>query len=474
MYFTIQLVIKEKKIIMSNNINLEQAVDELYSVAEQAAQSFEKMNVEQVQKIVNAIAAAAADKAEFYAEWAVRETGFGNVADKVIKNMATSVGLLETYNVADFVEPTVDFEKKIISIPKPAGVVLAPMPCTNPNMSVNFNILANLVARNAVIMCPHPAAKECCTHQAHFLAEIAEKAGAPKGCIQIISEPNIALVNMLMKDPRTSLIMAIGGPGLVHAAYSSGNPAVGVGAGNVAAYVDSTADISKAGADVIIGNSFDYGLPCTCESVVLAERDISAQLKGTMTTNGAWFAEGEDNKKLRAFLFPDGVNNPAALGQSPQWIGEKADVSVPESTKSIVMELSELGPNEPVSREKMFPVLGYFVVDGGVDKSIEHAMTMLNMMGKGHSAVVHTTDPNVVVKYSSALPVGRIAVNTPGITGNAGMSTNLAETCALGTGFFGGSSTSENVGPTQLVQYTKVAYDSDPSIKMGNIESALA
>jgi len=277
----------------------------------------------------------------------------------------------------------------------------------------------------------------------------------------------------LMKDPRTSLIMAIGGPGLVNAAYSSGNPAVGVGAGNVAVYVDHTADIDKAGADVVIGNSFDYGLPCTCESVVLAERRIAAQLKEAMATNGAWFAEGEDNIKLRNFLFPNGVSNPAALGKSPQWIGKQSNVSVPDSVKSIVMELSKLGPDEPVSSEKMFPVLGFFVVDGGVDGAIAHAMTMLNMMGKGHSAVVHTNNPDVVAKYSSALPVCRIAVNSAGMTGNAGMTTNLAETGAVGTGFFGGSSTSENIGPMHLVQYTKVAYDTNPGITMGKIENAL-
>ncbi len=247
--------------------NLQHDIDQLYSVAEQAAKAFSQFNTEQVKKIVSAVAEAAADKAEFYAEWTVRETGYGNVAAKTAKNQATSIGLSNTYNIADFVEPTIDFEKKIITIPKPAGVVLAPMPCTNPIMTVNFKIVANLIARNPVILCPHPAAKECCTHAAHFLADIAEKAGAPKGCIQIVEEPSIALVSMMMQDPRTALIMATGGPGLVSAAYSSGNPAVGVGAANVAAYVDTTADIKKAGADVVLGNGFDHSLPCTCESV---------------------------------------------------------------------------------------------------------------------------------------------------------------------------------------------------------------
>lgn len=454
--------------------DLQQQIDQLYAVAEKAAADFSHFNTGQVERIVNAVVEAAAEKAEFYAEWAVRETGYGNVEAKVAKNLATSVGLRDTYDVAEFVEPRVDLEKKLIAIPKPAGVVLAPMPCTNPIMTVNFKVIANLVARNAVILCPHPAAKECCTHAAHFLAEVAESVGAPKGCVQILEEPSITVVNMLMQDPRTALIMATGGPALVNAAYSSGNPAVGVGAGNVAAYVDETADIEKAGADVVVGNSFDYGLPCTCESVVLAERAIADDLKKAMIAGNAWFVEGEDNQKLRDFLFPDGVNNPAALGKSAQWIGEQAGVAVPETAQSIVMEITHIGPDEPVSREKMFPVLGFFVMEGGVDVAIENAMAMLNMMGKGHSAVLHTQDPKVVAKYTAALPVCRISINTAGMTGNAGLSTNLPETGAVGTGFFGGSSTSENIGPKHLVQYTYVAYDSDPSIEMGAIEEALA
>lgn len=454
--------------------NLLQEIDELYAKAESAAQLFSQYDVTQTQKIVDAVVEAAAEKAEFYAEWAVRETGYGNVLDKIAKNLATSVGLRDTYNISEFVEPKIDFEKKVIAIPKPAGVVLAPMPCTNPIMTVNFKVIANLVARNSVILCPHPAAKECCNHAAHYLAEVAEKAGAPKGCVQILEEPNITLVNMLMQDSRTALIMATGGPALVHAAYSSGNPAVGVGAGNVAAYVDSTADIQKAGADVIVGNSFDYGLPCTCESVVLAEREIAADLKNAMIAGHGWFVEGEENQLLRDFLFPGGVNNPAALGKSPQWIGEQVGIEVPAEAKSIVMEIDHIGQDEPVSKEKMFPVLGFYVIEGGVDAAIESAQAMLNIMGKGHSAVLHTTDPEVVVKYTAALPVCRISINTAGMTGNAGLSTNLPETGAVGTGFFGGSSTSENIGPRNLVQYTYVAYDSDPSIEMGDIETAIA
>ena len=459
---------------MNEAPNVQPEIDQLYQVAQDAAAKFSVFDTHKTESIVQAVVAAAEAKAEFYAQWAVEETGYGNAEDKVAKNLATSVGLKETYDISEYVDPVIDYERKLIRIPKPAGVVLAPMPCTNPIMTVNFKVIANLVARNAVILCPHPAAKECSSHAAHYLADVAEKAGAPKGAVQVLEEPSIQLVNLLMQDPRTALIMATGGPGLVHAAYSSGNPAVGVGAGNVAAYVDTTASIEKAGADLIIGNSFDYGLPCTCESVVLAEREISERLKAAMVAGNGWFVGVEDEQPLRDFLFPNGVNNPEALGKSAQWIGEQVGISIPENVKSIVFELKEIGPDEPVSKEKMFPVLGFYIVEGGVDAGIVAALAMLDMMGKGHSAVLHTEDPKAVAKYTAALPVCRISINTPGMTGNAGLSTNLPETGAVGTGFFGGSSTSENIGPKHLVQYTYIAYDSDPSVEMGDIETALA
>jgi acyl-CoA reductase-like NAD-dependent aldehyde dehydrogenase len=450
-----------------------QTLDELYDTAEAAAGEFASYTLQQVETIVHAVANAAADRAEFYADWAVRETGYGSVAAKTAKNIATSTGIVENYNLADYVSPKIDHQKKMIAIPKPAGVVIAPMPCTNPIMTVNFKVIANLIARNSVILCPHPAAKECCVDAALFLAEVAEKAGAPKGCIQILKVPSIDLVGQMMRSPRTSLIMATGGPDLVHAAYSSGNPAVGVGPANVPCYVHESADVQRAGISAVIGNSFDNSLPCTCESVVIADNAIGDELKAAIAGNGGWFAEGDDAQKLRNFLFPNGASNPAALGKSPQWMGKQSGVEVPDSAQSIVFEIDHIGVDEPVSLEKMFPVLGFLRIDGGAEEGITTALTMLNIMGKGHSAVIHSEDPQVVADYSMAMPVCRLSVNTPGMTGSAGMTTNLCPTGAVGTGFWGGSSTDENIGPQHLVQYTYVAYDNDDSIVMGNIEEAL-
>jgi acyl-CoA reductase-like NAD-dependent aldehyde dehydrogenase len=259
---------------------------------------------------------------------------------------------------------------------------------------------------------------------------------------------------------------------MVRAAYGSGNPAVGVGPGNVACYVDKTADIATAGAQIVFSNSFDHSLPCTCESVVVADQEIDDQLKATMIASGAYFVSGEKERQLRNFLFPNGVACVAALGKSAEWIAEQAGFTVPQGTKSLVIEIDEISIEDPVSKEKMFPVLGYISVDGA-KQGIETALAMLELMGKGHSAVIHANDPAVVARYGAALPVCRIAVNTPGVVGSAGMTTNLTQGSVIGTGFFGRSSVDDNVGPRQLIQWTRAAYHKEPAVEMGDMRAAL-
>jgi acyl-CoA reductase-like NAD-dependent aldehyde dehydrogenase len=279
-------------------------------------------------------------------------------------------------------------------------------------------------------------------------------------------------VNQLLQSDRTNVILATGGPAMVRAAYGSGNPAVGVGPGNVGCYVDKSADIATAGAQIVFSNSFDHSLPCTCESVVVADQAVSDQLKETMIAAGAYFVTAEENHKLRDFLFPYGSAYPGALGKSAEWIAEQAGLSVPQGTKSLVIEISEISNEEPVSKEKMFPVLGYITVDGA-EQGTKTVLAMLELMGKGHSAVIHANEPRVVARYGAALPVCRIAVNTPGVVGSAGMTTNLTQGPVIGTGFFGRSSVDDNVGPNQLIQWTRVAYHKEPEVKMGDMAAAV-
>lgn len=440
--------------------------------AESAAKAFSSYSTEQVEKILAAMQKACEETSEFYAEWTVRETGFGNVADKTVKNSSCSVGTIQGENPADYILPKVDHEKKTISFPKPAGVVVALVPCTGPIMTVFYKAIISVMTRNAVILCPHPAAKECSAHAAKMLADVAEAAGAPKGVIQTVENPNIPLVSQLMQSPRTNMILATGGPGMVHAAYSSGNPAIGVGPGNVGCYVNESADIETAAAQIVFSNSYDHALPCTCESTVVADSAIAGQLKTAISQSGGYFVEGEEQQQLRDYLFPEGVASVYALGKSAEWIAEQAGFKVPEGTKSLVVEIDTVGPTEPVSKEKMFPVLGFITVDGS-EQATDTVLAMLDMMGKGHSAAIHANDPLVVASYGAALPVCRISVNTPAIIGSSGVTTNLVASAIIGTGYFGGGSVDENVGPQQLLQWTRVAYHSEPTVEMGDMDGAL-
>jgi acyl-CoA reductase-like NAD-dependent aldehyde dehydrogenase len=456
----------------NEKFELESEVVDLFDVAHAAAKEFNNFDAQKVDSIVQAVAIAAQEKSQFYAEWAVRETGYGNVEDKNQKNLLNSIGLMDVLDVHDYVEPKLDSEKKIISFPKPAGVVVALVPCTNPVTTIYYKGIISLMTRNAVILCPHPAAKECCVHAADMIAEVAEKAGAPKGAIQVLREPSIPVVNQLLESDQTNLILATGGPAMVRAAYSSGNPALGVGPANVACFVDKSADVETAGAQIVASNSFDNALPCTCESVVLADRSIDEGLKQSIAASGGYFVEGEEEQKLRECLFPEGIASAGALGKSAIWIAKRAGFAVPQGTKSLLVNISDISMQEPVSKEKMFPVLGYMVVDSS-ELAIEKTLAMLNLMGKGHSAVIHANDPEVVARYGAALPVCRIAVNTLGVVGSAGMTTNLTQGSVIGTGFFGRSSVDQNVGPQQLVQWTRVAYSKEPEVEMGDMQAAL-
>lgn len=449
-----------------------QQAEQLLDQAETAAKLFSGYTTEQVEKILDALRKVCEEKAEFYADWTVRETGFGNVADKTVKNMSCSVGTIQGENPAEYILPKVDHDKKIISFPKPAGVVIALVPCTGPIMTVFYKAIISMMTRNAVILCPHPAAKECSAHAAKLMAEVAEAAGAPQYAIQTLENPSIPLVSQLMQSPRTNMILATGGPGMVHAAYSSGNPAIGVGPGNVACYVHETADIETTAAQIVFSNSYDHALPCTCESTILADRGIAESLKNAISQSGGYFVAVEEEKLLREYLFTDGVVSVDALGKSAEWIATKAGFTIPEGTKSLVVEIDGVGPHEPVSKEKMFPVLGFTIVDD-YKQAIDTVLAMLDMMGKGHSAAIHSNDPQVVASYGAALPVCRIGVNTPAIIGSSGVTTNLVSSAIIGTGYFGGGSVDENVGPKQLIQWTRVAYHSEPTVQMGDINSAI-
>lgn len=433
--------------------------------AQWAAHAFAGYDYATVQNIVEAVAHTAAEKAEFYAEWAVRETGMGVVAHKVLKNMACSSGLLDYYQGADFVTPRTDTVRKITEVPRPAGVVLAITPTTNPTASVYFKTLLSLMTRNAVVIAPHPYAKEVCADAARTLAEAAVAAGAPKGVIQVIDEPSIPLLQALMHDPRTDVIVATGGSDVVRAAYSSGNPALGVGPGNVPILVDATADLPAAARRIVDSKAFDNSVLCTNESVLIAEDAIHDKLGKELERAGAYVLDDEAGQRLRSYMFLGTHLNTEVVGKSAAWIAEKAGLRVGPKTRCLVVPVPHVVPEDSMTHEKLSPVLGFVRVPD-VDRGIAAARSVVRIGGAGHSAAVHSEDARVVMEFTARVPVLRVAVNVGNSTGSSGIGTHLPPSMTLGTGFIGGSSIGENLEPRHLVNWARIAYNSEESVQM--------
>jgi acyl-CoA reductase-like NAD-dependent aldehyde dehydrogenase len=260
---------------------------------------------------------------------------------------------------------------------------------------------------------------------------------------------------------------------MVRAAYSSGNPALGVGPGNVPHYVDVTADIKKAAERIVRGVSFDNNLACTCDSVVLSDREIGDALADNMVKLGTHaVVDDTEKEKLREFLFPEGVYNFKAIGKSAEWIAREAGIRVKPGTKALGVEIFKIDYSEVFSREKMFPVFGFLKVDG-LTGALRAAKAMIRMGGNGHSAAIHSKNPDAIVAWGSSLQVYRVAVNGVATLTSSGYESGLPPTVTIGTGYFGRSSVGENVGPGHLVHWTRIAYNDDPSEVMGDIDSAL-
>jgi acyl-CoA reductase-like NAD-dependent aldehyde dehydrogenase len=299
------------------------------------------------------------------------------------------------------------------------------------------------------------------------MAAAAEKAGAPMGVIQVVDEPSLPLIEHIMASPKINVILATGGTPMVRAAYSSGNPAIGVGPGNAPALVDASADLDQAAKRIVESKSFDNSILCTNESVVVAEESIADRLLSAFSKNGAYVAKPEEVAALRDLLFGKGSFNIEVLGKSAAEIGQKAGIRVPANAKIILAEIDRIGIDEPLSKEKLCPVLG-FVRAPHADGGITLSRALIRLSGAGHSAAIHSKNPATILKFSTAVKALRVAVNAPCSQGAAGFATHLAPTFTIGTGFFGRSSVGENIEPKHLVNWTRIAYNSDPSEAFGD------
>jgi len=428
--------------------------------ADWAARAYAKYDIATVNRIVDAAASALANRATEFARDAVAETGFGVVDHKTLKNIACSTGIVENYRGQDFVTPEIDEINKIVAIPRPAGVILALTPSTNPVATVSFKIILALMTRNAIIISPHPMAKRVCVAAAKAMADAAISAGAPDGIIQIVEDPSIPLINALMTDERTDVIVATGGSPVVRSAYRSGNPAFGVGPGNVPVLVDATADLAKTAARIIESKAFDNSILCTNESVVIAEEAIAEKLLMAFAREGAYVLKDEERDAVRNAVFPDGHFNTKMVGKDASWIAEQAGIKVPVKTKVLVAPFDLAVPEEPLAHEKLCPVLGFIRVPTA-SRGIDIARAILRIAGAGHSAAIHSTNPDLIMRFSAAVQVLRVSVNVGNSLGASGIQTNLPPTMTIGTGFAGRSSLGENLQPKHLVNYTRLAYNSD-------------
>jgi len=438
--------------------------------AEWASRAFARYDAATVARIAHAVAEAAAAHAEQFARDAVAETGFGVVEHKVRKNLACSRGIVQAYAGEDFVSVQVDAAAKIVEIPRPAGVVLALTPSTNPVATVYFKILLSLLTRNAVVISPHPYARHVCSAAAAALADAAVAAGAPDGAIQWVEEPSVPLVNALMTDERTDVIVATGGTAMVRAAYRSGNPAIGVGPGNVPVLVDRTADLQRAAQRIVESKAFDNSILCTNESVLVVEEAVADRLVAHLRHAGAYLLDEAERDRIRDVVFPDGVFNTSLVGKDASVIAAQAGVRVGPRTAVLLAPFDLPVPEEPLAHEKLLPVLGLLRVPTA-QRGIDAARAILRIGGAGHSAAIHSSDPATILAFGAAVPVLRVSVNVGNSLGSSGIETNLAPSMTIGTGFFGRSSVGENLHPRHLVNYTRLAYNADPREVMADFST---
>jgi acetaldehyde dehydrogenase/alcohol dehydrogenase len=435
-------------------------VDTLVDNGLKALAEFRNFDQEMIDEIVKQMALAGLDQHMPLAKLAVEETGRGVYEDKIIKNMFAT----------EYVYHNIKYDKTVgiinenelegmIEIAEPVGVVAGVTPVTNPTSTTMFKSLISIKTRNPIIFAFHPSAQQSSSAAARVLLEAAIKAGAPENCIQWIETPSLEATQALMNHPKISLILATGGAGMVKSAYSSGKPALGVGPGNVPCYIEKSANIHQAVNDLILSKTFDNGMICASEQAVIIDKDIYAEVKKELTANNCYFLNEEEKQKVEKLVINEKscAVNADIVGMAAYKIAEKAGVTVPEGTKILIAELKGVGAKYPLSREKLSPVLACYKVSG-LEEGLKRAEEMLEFGGLGHSAVIHTTDKNVIEAYGLRMKAGRIIVNAPSSQGAIGDIYNAyMPSLTLGCGTYGGNSVSTNVGAIHLVNIKKVA-----------------
>lgn len=431
----------------------------LVATAKQVQNELAEYSEDNINNIIKAIAESCAAQAERLAKMAVEETGFGVWKDKVLKNL---LGSTMTYEyVKD--QKTIGILKDdptlgLMEVAVPMGVVLALIPSTNPTSTVMYKSIISIKAGNSIIISPHPGAIKCIWETVRVIAEAAKKAGAPDGIVQCINTPTKEAVDALMRHHDVGVILATGGEAMVRAAYSSGNPAIGVGPGNGPAYIEKTADIATAVRHIIESKTFDNGTICASEQSIVTEYCIKDKVVKELKRQGGYFLNEEQSKQLSGYLLrTNGTMNPKIVGKTVKVIADMAGISIPEGTKVLISEQTTIGKGNPYSREKLCPILAFYTEDGW-QSACRRCIELLNNEGLGHTMTIHSQDKTVIREFALKKPVSRLLVNTAAALGGVGVTTNLQPALTLGCGAAGGSSTSDNIGPKNLINIRRVAY----------------
>ena len=435
--------------------DVQTVIDELATKGVEALDAMANFTQEQVDHIVHQAAIAALDKHMYLAKLAVDETGRGIYEDKAIKNMYASEYIWNSIKYDKTVGVIAeDKEQGLVSIAEPVGVICGVTPTTNPTSTTIFKALIALKTRNSIIFAFHPSAQKSSAEAARIVRDAAIEAGAPKDCIQWIEEPSIEATGLLMNHPKIATVLATGGPGMVKAAYSTGKPALGVGAGNVPSYIAADAKVKRAVNDIIVSKTFDNGMICASEQAAIVDAAIYDEVKAEFEAHQCVIiSKKADIAKLEKVVLNEARTavNGAIVGHSAIEIAEKAGLKVPAGTKMLLAEILDATMEHPLALEKLSPVLALIKSDG-VEDGFKKAEGMLNLGGLGHTAVIHTENEELQLQYGIRMKACRVLVNSPSAEGGIGnIYNNMIPSLTLGCGSHGHNSVSHNVSSFDLL-----------------------
>ncbi|NLO83038.1 MAG: bifunctional acetaldehyde-CoA/alcohol dehydrogenase [Clostridiales bacterium] len=451
---------KKLALVMEQTQDTKTIIDAMVDNAKHALDAFMAMTQEQVDNIVQAMTLAGIEHHMQLAKLAVEETQRGVYEDKIIKNLFATEYIYNSINHQKTVGVIQENDlEDYVLIAEPVGIIAGVTPVTNPTSTTMFKALISIKTRNPIIFAFHPSAQVCSSEAARIMRDAAVKAGAPEHCIQWIEQPALEATQYLMNHPGVSLVLATGGAGMVKAAYSTGKPALGVGPGNVPCYIEKTADIKRAVTDLILSKTFDNGMICASEQAVILDEAIARQAMDYMKENKCYFLNAEETKKIEAVAIDSkkGTMSSAVVGKPACDIAKMAGIIVPRDTKILVARLDGVGPKYPLSREKLSPILALYIVKDHTE-GIRIAEQIVEFGGLGHSAVIHSENPEVIKQFSTKIKAGRLIVNSPSSQGAIGdiYNTNMPS-LTLGCGSYGHNSTTANVSAVNLINIKRVA-----------------